>query len=163
MPYNTAPVRTSQGDCELNLYFDDVEVGDTESLGPYELGREEIIDFATKYDPERFHTDETFADHSIYRGLTASSSQMFPIAYALSHRSANRVSILAPLGIDEVTFPNPARPGDKLYYSMEIIDKIESRSKRDRGILKARITLSNEAGATVLDYKHTLLVARKTP
>src|SRR5262245_53162797 len=130
----------------MNLYFDDVDVGYAEKLGPYELSREEIVSFASQYDPESFHTDEAFADNSIYCGLTASSSQMLPIAYSLSHKSRDRMTILAPLGVDEVKFPNPARPGDKLYYSMEIVEKKESRSKPDRGILKAHITLSNEAG-----------------
>lgn len=145
----------------MELYFDDVEVGYAEAHGPYELRKDEIVEFARKYDPEKFHTDETFANSSIYRGLTASSSQMLPIAYALSHRGKNRMTILAPLSIDEVKFPNPARPGDQLYYSMEIIEKTESKSKPDRGVLKAHIKIANKSGDLVLDYKHTLLVARR--
>ena len=145
----------------MELYFDDVEVGYAEELGPYELRKEEIVEFAHKYDPEKFHTDEDFANKSIYRGLTASSSQMFPIAYALSHMSKSRITILAPLGMDEVRFPNPARPGDQLYYSMEIIEKTESKSKPDRGVLKAHIKIAKKSGDLVLDYKHTLLVVRK--
>lgn len=133
----------------------------SQKMGPYELSKQDIVEFAKIYDPERFHTDEDFARQSLYGGLTASSSQMLPIAYALSHRCTDRMTVLAPLGIDEVRFPNPARPGDQLFYSMEIIEKRESKSKPDRGILKAHIRLSNKSDEPVLDYKHTLLVARK--
>ncbi|SEI53659.1 MaoC/PaaZ C-terminal domain-containing protein [Pseudomonas sp. NFACC07-1] len=145
----------------MDIYFDDVEVGYTEQAGPYYLDKQEIIDFATRYDPERFHTDEAFASASLYKGLTASSSHLIAIAYALSHRRQNRMSILAPLGMDEMRFPNPARAGDELHYSMSILEKTESKSKPDRGILRVKIVITNGKGEPVLDYVHTLLVARR--
>ncbi|MBV1907745.1 MAG: hypothetical protein KUG78_00395 [Kangiellaceae bacterium] len=146
----------------MNLYFDDIEIGTTEKTGPYELSKEEIIDFAKKYDPEQFHTSDAAARASIYGGLVASSSHMLPIAYSLSHLSKNRPLILAPLEIGELQFPNPARPGDKLFYTYKVLEKTPSKSKPDRGIIKFHIKLSNEGGTLVLDYKHTLLVKRST-
>lgn len=145
----------------MDIYFDDVEIGYSERTGPYMLAKSEIIDFAQRYDPEPFHTNEEFAAKSLYKGLTASSSQMIAVAYALSHRAKNRMSILAPLGIDEMKFPNPARPGDELFYTMTILEKTESKSKPDRGILRVKIEISNNKDEPVLNYVHTLLVARR--
>ena len=146
----------------MNLFFDDLDIGYRDRYGPYEVSKEEIIEFAKKYDPEAFHTDEMAGKKSIYGGLVASSSQLFPIAYALSHMCENRIVILAPLGIDEVTFPGPLRPGDKVYCEIEIVEKTASKSKPDRGIMKSHTVLKTSDDAAVLDYMHTLLVARKS-
>lgn len=146
----------------MNLFFDDVDIGYTEAAGPYPLSKEEILEFAHRYDPEPFHTDAAFAAQSLYRGLTASSAQMIAIAYALSHKRTHRMSILAPLGMDEIRFPNAARPGDELFYTMTVLDKTESKSKPDRGILRVRIVITNKRTEPVLDYVHTLLVARRS-
>ena len=146
----------------MDIFFEDVEVGDKEKAGPYLLTKEENIQFAKQFDPELFHTDEEFASSSIYGGLTASSSHTIAIACALRHRCEKRMTILAPLAIDEMKFPCPARPGDELFFAMTILEKRELKSKPDRGIIRVNTVLSNGKGEPVLDYNHTLMVARRT-
>ena len=143
------------------LYFEDVSVGDREKAGPYKLSREEIIRFATKFDPEPFHTDEAAASRSIFGGLTASSAHMFSVAYALSHQRKQRLAVLAALGIEEMEFPNPGRPGDELTFNMTILEKRESKSRPDRGIVRIQTVISNQNAERVVDYKLKLMVARR--
>jgi acyl dehydratase len=142
------------------IYFDEVAIGDKETAGPYELTRDEIIEFASKFDPEPFHTDEELASSSIFGGLTASSAHLFAIAYALSHQRERRLAVVAALGIEAMEFPNPGRPGDELSFSMTILDKRESKSRPDRGIVRVQTTVSNQAGEPVIRYELKIMVAR---
>ena len=53
-------------------YYEDIEVGDTDEFGEYHVTKEEIIEFASKYDPQPFHTDEEAAKDSAFGELVAS-------------------------------------------------------------------------------------------
>nr|WP_225121621.1 MaoC/PaaZ C-terminal domain-containing protein [Bradyrhizobium sp. BRP22] len=55
-------------------YFEDVEVGDSQKAGPYSVSKEEIIQFAKRYDPRPFHIDEAAAARSVFGGLSASAA-----------------------------------------------------------------------------------------
>jgi acyl dehydratase len=143
------------------VYFEEATVGSCDITGPYKLTRDEIVEFATKFDPEPFHTDEGAASRSIFGGLTASSAHMFSVAYALSHEQSQRLAVLAALGIEEMEFPNPARPGDELMFECTILEKRESKSRPDRGIVRVRTVLLNQNRETVIDYKLKVMVARR--
>ena len=52
-------------------------------------------------------------------------------------------------------------PGDDLTLSMECIEKRESRSKPDRGIVKYRVMLINQDETPVLSYIDIVLLARR--
>ena len=64
------------------------------------------------------------------------------------------------LGKDEMRFPNPVRPGDRLTYHTECVEKRVSRSRPDRGIVRVRDRLVNQRGEAVLEQQVTLLVPR---
>jgi acyl dehydratase len=143
-----------------DLHFDDIQIGEGTSAGPYALTKEEIIAFATQYDPRSFHIDEAAAKASVFGGLTASSAHTFAIAQALAFRWQPPLAILAALGIDEMRLPAPARPGDELSLTSTLIEKSES-SKPDRGVAKFQTVVQNQRGETVLAYKITVLLARR--
>ena len=143
------------------LYFDDLQIGYRSRVGEYTLERDEIVDFASRWDPYPFHTDEDAARASIFGGLTASSVHLFAICTALFHRDPNPIAVLAMLGKDEMRFPNPARVGDRLSYETECIELRPSRSRPDRGIACLRDTLSNQDGEPVLTQTVTLMVSRR--
>src|SRR5262249_30074236 len=119
-----------------NLYFEETEVGAVSTAGPYLVTRDEIIAFATRYDPTPRHIDEEVAAPSIFGGLTASGSHTFAILILLTNRLQPKQHTLAGLGWDELRLPNAARPGDELDLEVKVLDKRESKSKSDRGILR---------------------------
>ena len=143
------------------LYFEDIEIGSLRTSGPYLVSRDEIVEFAKKYDPQPRHIDEDAAAHSVAGGLTAAGSHTFAIYTALTHGFQPRLHSLAALGWDEVRLPNPVRPGDELDLTSTIVEKRESRSKPDRGIVRVEIRLRNQKGETVLQCFPTVLVARR--
>jgi len=144
------------------LHFDDIEIGQRLQFGSYELDKDEIISFAKKWDPQPFHTDEVTAKHSIFGGITASSLHIFAICTKLFALKEPQLAILAMLGKDEVRLHNPARPGDVISYQAECIDKRESPSKPDRGIIQLKDLVTTNSGLVILTQRVTLMLARKT-
>jgi acyl dehydratase len=64
-------------------YFEEAEVGKKRTAGPYIVSKNEIIEFAKKFDPQPFHIDEEAAARSVFAGLTASSAHTFSILISL--------------------------------------------------------------------------------
>jgi acyl dehydratase len=143
------------------LYFEDILIDDCETAGPYKLSREEIIQFATKFDPYLFHTDEAVASRSIFGGLTASGAHMFSVASALAHQRHREWATLAALGVEELEFPNPGRPGDELMYKMTALEKRESKSRPDRGVVRIQTVVSNQNEEPVVAFKAKVMIARR--
>lgn len=143
------------------LYFDDIEIGYRSTVGSYELKEEEVVAFATAWDPQLFHIDPVAAKQSVFGGLVASSLHLFAICTRLFFDHKDNIQILAMLGKDAIRIPNPARPGDTLTYATECVEKQASRSRSDRGVIVLSDTLSNHKGESVLTQRVTLLVARK--
>jgi acyl dehydratase len=144
-----------------DLYFEDVEIGTISKAGTYPVSKEEIIQFAKQYDPVPRHIDEEAAARSIFGGLTACSAHTFSIFIFLTTRLQPRLHILAGMGWDELRLPNPVRPADGLDLQMTVMEKRESKSKPDRGILRNQIRLRNQKDEIALQCIANVLVARR--
>ena len=142
------------------LYFDDIPVGYKSHVGTYDLTKEEIIDVATRWDPQPFHINEEAAKASVFGGLVASSVHLFAILTRLFFDHDDRIQTLAMLSKDEIKLPNPARVGDTLRYDTECV-AAKATSNPKRGIITLADTLSNQQGEPVLTQTVTLMVARK--
>ena len=142
------------------LYFEETDVGEPRKAGPYLVSKNEIIQFAKQYDPVPSHIDEEAAARSIFGGLTACSAHTFSISILLDTRLQPRPHVLAGMGWDELRLPNAVRPGDELDLEVTVLEKRESRSKSDRGIIRSQIVLRNQKGETVLQCISNILVAR---
>jgi acyl dehydratase len=144
------------------IFFDDFDVGQTTTVGHYLITEDEIIEFASKWDPEPFHVDAEAASASVFGGLTACGTHIIAIRNWLIHRLPNKAHVLAGLGIDELRFSAPVRPGDQLSLTNECVETRPSSSKPDRGIVRSRLTVTNQDGVAVLTTLEAILVARRT-
>lgn len=142
-------------------YFEDYGVGDTASCGSYRVTAEDIISFASEWDPLPFHTDQQAAASSVFGGLVASGAHVLAIALRLINASDHNPAILGAIGWDEVRFIKPVRPGDRLSLALECLEARPSASKPDRGIVRQLFTLRDENGQVVFQFKDRILVARK--
>jgi acyl dehydratase len=145
----------------VNLYFEEVEVGAISTAGPYLVSKDEIIHFATQYDPVPRHIDEDAAARSIFGGLTASGAHTFAMLILLTGRLQPRNQTLAGLGWDELKLPNAVRPGDELDLEVKVLEKRESKSRPDRGIVRRRVLLRNQKREAVLECFASVLIARR--
>lgn len=143
-------------------YFDDFDLGEQWLIGEtYDMTKEEILAFATKWDPQPFHVDEDAAKASVYGTLTACGTHIQAVVLKLAQGLPHETAVIGALGYDEVRFHKPACKGDVLSLTIECIEKRPSSSKPDRGIIKNRHTLANQAGDAVFTQTTTLLIARK--
>lgn len=143
-------------------YFEDFEVGEQWPIETvYDMTEDEIVSFAQKWDPQPFHVDRDAAAKSIYGTLTACGSHIQSVVLRLAQGLPHETAVLGALGYDEVRFHKPAKLDDRLTLTIECIDKRESSSKPDRGIVKNRHILKNQDGETVFTQTTTLLIARK--
>jgi len=143
-------------------YFEDFPVGSTQRSPEYLVHKEEIIEFATRWDPQLYHTDESSARASVFGGLTASALHTLAISGALIRRCPDQLATVAALGMDELRLPNPVRPGDRLSLVVECLERRESRSRPNVGIVTASSTMTNQDGLPVMTMKSTFLLQKRS-
>src|SRR3990170_4329060 len=96
-------------------YWDDIEDGETLPLGAAVMSREEIVAFASEFDPQPFHIDEDAARATLLGGLAASGWHTSVVVMDLVERAlAERALELHATGVEEVLWRKPVRPGDIL-------------------------------------------------
>jgi acyl dehydratase len=134
-----------------NRYFEDYTPGHVYEFGTITVNEAEIIAFARQFDPQYFHIDPEKAKASRFRGIVASGWHTVGIAMRLyvDHYVSHVASLASP-GVDEVRWPNPVRPGDEVKIRVTILEARTSRSKPDRGIVRARLEALNQREELVL-------------
>jgi acyl dehydratase len=143
-------------------YLDDLKVGDRFQSGPYEVTEKAINDFAREFDPQPFHLDREAAKKSVFRGLVASGWHTAAITMRLLVTSdLNLAGGAIGLGVDELRFPKPVRPGDTLRLELEIVDVRPSKTKPDRGTARIRYATRNQNGDVVFTQTATVLVPKR--
>ncbi|CAN5563849.1 MaoC family dehydratase [soil metagenome] len=140
------------------MKFAEFHVGQVIEAGPYQLTEQELLAFATAYDPQWFHTDPEAAAHGPFAGLIASGWHTCGIAMRLlaDKALAGSESFASP-GLKYVKWPNPVRPGDTLRLQATVVATRRSEKKKWLGILDWRWELLNQHGACVLDLEATSL------
>ena len=145
----------------VSRYFDDLKTGDRFQSENYEVTKENIIEFAREFDPQRFHLEPEFADRSIFKGLAASGWHTAAISMRLFIRALNFAEGAIGLGVDELRWPNAVRPGDSLRVETEIIDARVSKSRPNFGVIRIRNVTMNQRGETVQTMFANALVPRR--
>lgn len=129
--------------------YEDVTVGDTRSFGEYEVSREEILRFAERYDPQPFHVDEEAAAESLFGGLVASGWHTAAMTMRmLVEGELNDSGAMGAVGVDELRWPTPVRPGDTLSLETEVLEKEPFRE--GVGLVHSRTVTTNGDGGTVM-------------
>jgi len=144
------------------MYFEDIEMGKKRNKSvTYKVKKEEIIEFARHWDPRSFHLDEAAAVSSVFGGLVACSAHIFSIFSWFATHGERRTASMAALGFDELRMHHPVRPNDTLSCCFTYLEKHESRSKQDRGIVRTLASLSNQQSIEVFSAIVTTMVAKR--
>ena len=143
-------------------YFEEINVGDEIVSAGVTVTEAAIIDFALKYDPQRFHINVDAARESPYGGLIASGFHTLALGFRMLYDAGGigDKGIGSP-GIDELRWTQPVRPNDTLHTKLVIRGKRESKSKPDRGILDLEYTVYNQRDEVVLTMKSVAFVLRR--
>ena len=140
------------------MKFAEILTGQVIKAGPYGVTEAEVLQFATAYDPQWFHTDVAAAGKGPFGGLIASGWHTCGIAMRLATDTVLHGSeSFASPGLAYVKWLHPVRPGDHLSLNATVLDTRRSRSQPHLGILRWRWQLFNAQGIEVLDLEATSL------
>jgi len=142
-----------------SLYFEDVHVGQKIIVGQQVADKEGMIEFARKWDPQVFHLDEAAAGAQ-HNGLIASSNYTMCVVTRVIGLDWH-IKTFGVMEYKEIEVHAPVRPGDVLTVSMEWVDKRESRSKPDRGVVLSRIEVRNQRDELALSYISTIMMMKR--
>lgn len=146
-------------------YYEDMEVGTKSSFGSYQVTREEVVDFASKYDPQPFHLDDEAAAKTYFGRLSASGWHTAAMMMAMNVEEfmKEKSASLGSPGIDELRWMKPVYPGDTLRCESELIEKRRSKSKPDMGLTKSKTTVFNQNDEPVMSLIANGLIRVRNP
>ena len=143
-------------------YLEDFFAGQEIALGSRSVSEEEIIAFATQFDPQPFHVDHEAAAASMFGGVIASGwhtcSMMMRIV--VDGMMASSSSMGSP-GLDKVRWILPVRAGDTLSVSYLTTAVKASASKSDRGVVWSTWKATNQHGELVCTIEGMGMFARR--
>jgi len=145
------------------LYLEDIHVGMKRSFGRYEVTREEVLDFARKYDPQPFHLSDEAAAQTHFGRLAASGWHTCAMTMSMfvAEMGVNPQASLGAAGVDELRWLKPVYPGDVLRCENEILEVTPSRSRPEMGSLKSRTTTYNQQDEPALRFTALALMRRR--
>ncbi len=144
-------------------YLEDMVVGAEVYFGSYEVTREEVLEFAHKYDPQPFHISDEEAAKTHFGRLAASGwhTCAMTMSVLVDQLSRDPQAGLGSPGVDELRWLIPVFPGDTLHVHGKIIDVTPSRSKPSLGSMRTEMTVNNQDGATVMRFTSIVLMQRR--
>ena len=143
-------------------YYEDLEVGREYGSAEVEVTEGEIVEFARRFDPQPFHTDSSAAAGSVFGRLVASGWHTAALTMRLRVTGELRLAGgWVGMGVEGLKWPSPVLPGDVLRATTTVVEKRESKSRPDRGIIRVRTTTSNQRGEVVFETVSVQIVERR--
>ena len=146
-------------------HFEDLLVGRKARFGNYAVTREEVLEFARKFDPQPFHLSDEAAAKTHFGRIAASGWHTCAMVMAMlvEQMKAHPQAGLGGVGIDELRWLKPVYPGDVLRCESELLEKTRSRSKPGMGSGRIRVTAFNQKEEPVMSYVNIFLIAVRNP
>ncbi len=146
-------------------YFEDYVVGTKSSFGRYEVTREEVIEFASKYDPQPFHLSDEAAAKTYFGRLSASGWHTCAMLMRMlvENMKDQKTASLGSPGLESLQWKKPVYPGDVLRVETELFEKRRSKSRPEMGITKSRVKVFNQHDDLVLESVNLGLVGVRDP
>lgn len=147
------------------MYFEDLEPGSTSNFGRYEVTREEVIEFASKYDPQPFHLDDAAAEKTHFGRLSASGwhTCAMTMAMLVANMKEHKQEGLGSPGMDELRWVKPVYPGDTLRVETTVIEKRRSKNRPEMGLFKSNMTVFNQNDEPVMTMRSNGLIKVRNP
>lgn len=143
-------------------FYEDFEVGD---VYPHPLGRtitrtDNIWFTLLTQNTAPIHFDAHYSAQTEFKRPLVDSTFTLALVTGQSVIDVSQ-NVFANLGWDEIRLPHPVFEGDTLYSQSEVLEKRESRSRPNVGIVTVRTTGYNQDGVVVITFKRTLLVYKR--
>ena len=144
-------------------YFDDIHVGDhiKHSLGRTVSETDNTLFCALTMNPQPLHLNEDFASKTQFGQRIVNGLFTLGLVVGLTVPDLTEGTIVANLGYERVVHPNPVFHGDTIYVETDVLEKRESASKPDRGIVRLKHTGRKQDGTVVVEVERTVLFLKK--
>lgn len=145
-------------------FLEDLAVGELRTTREIAVSEADILDFARRYDPQEMHTGAHSSSCIAFSGLIASGWHTAALVMRLlvdSHPFGS--TPLLGLGVDDLHWPTPVRPGDMIKAETEVLSTVRSRSKPDFGVVRLRVTAYNQRGEIVYTMTPSVWVPCRKP
>ena len=143
-------------------FFEDMEIGAHREIGSFTFTAENIKEFATQFDPQRFHLDEEEGRKSLFGGLAASGWHLCSIVMRMMYDGyIGRTASLGSPGVSELKWLAPLRPGDDLMLDVDVAEARLSRSRPETGIVTFKCSVRNAAGQVLAEMTSPIIVKRR--
>ena len=148
----------------IRWYWEDLEPGSVRELGSVTPTAQEILEFASKFDPQPFHLDEDAGRRSVFGALCASGWHTCSMAMRLTvDNFLNESSSMGSPGLENIRWLKPVYPGDTLKLTHRVTESRPLNSKPDIGLVRAIWEMHNQRGEQVLHMEGYGMFRRRTP
>lgn len=132
-------------------YLEDFKVGERWASAPTVITEAEIVAYGLANDPQPMHTDPVLARSGPFGGLVASGWQIAALSMRLFIQSGGYGKTpVVGLGIEELRWLKPVRPGDTLTVEREVVEVSRSDKQPDRGTIRTRVNVRNQSGEVAM-------------
>lgn len=132
-------------------YLEDFKVGERWVSQPTVISEAEIVAYGLANDPQPMHTDPALAKSGPFGGLVASGWQIAALSMRLFIQSGGYGKTpVVGMGIDELRWKKPVRPGDTLTVEREVVEITRSEKQPDKGTIRTRVDVRNQAGEVAM-------------
>ena len=145
------------------LYFEEFTVGQVFKHQPGRTVTEadNVLFTTMTMNPQPLHLDAAFAGQTEFGQRLVNSLLTLGIAVGLSVGDTTLGTTVANLGFDKIEFPKPVFHGDTLYVETEVVDKRESRSRPDAGVVFFEHRATNQREELVARIRRAGLMRKK--
>ena len=145
-------------------YFEDLTVGQriVHARGRTVTEMDNVLFSALTMNTQPLHLDEEFSKKTQFGQRVVHGIFTMALVVGLSVPDLTEGTIVANLGYDKVSSPAPVFHGDTITAETEVLDKRESATKPDRGIVRLRQIGRKQDGTVVVDLERTVMFLKRT-
>ena len=144
-------------------YFEDLEVGQRiqHRVGRTITEMDNVLFCALTMNTQPLHLDAEYAKQTQFGRQLVNGVFTMGLVVGLSVPDVTEGTIVTNLGYDKVAHPNPVFHGDTITAETEVMEKRESRSQPDRGIVRLKVTGSKQDGTVVVELERTVMFLKR--
>jgi acyl dehydratase len=144
-------------------YYEDLEVGARfkHSIGRTVTEMDNVLFCALTMNNQPLHLDQNAAARTQFGERIVNGIFTLGLVVGLTVNDLTEGTIVANLGYEHVVHPNPVFHGDTIYAESEVLDKRESKSNPDRGIVRLKHIGRKADGTVVIEMERTALFLKR--
>ncbi len=144
-------------------YYEDLEIGARyrHLTGRTVTEADNVLFSTLTMNPQPLHLNEDYASKTQFGQRIVNGIFTMGLIVGLSVADLTDGTIIANLSYERVSHPLPAFHGDTIYAETEVLDKRDSRSNPERGVVKLKQTGRNQHGEIVIELERTALFLKR--